>query len=132
VFTLSALLGWLGGGLFAGGFTYISPDRFGFAESVVFLTMALLGGARSPLGAAFGTALLILLPEWLRFLKVTCLAVYGGAVILIMVFMPDGIWGFLERSGSGYGHLQCCLSVRLRRCRPPRRWRGKTIRPSLK
>jgi branched-chain amino acid transport system permease protein len=43
-FTLCALLGGLGGGLFASGFTYISPDQFGFAESVVFLTMALLGG----------------------------------------------------------------------------------------
>jgi branched-chain amino acid transport system permease protein len=95
-FTLSALLGGLGGGLFAGGFTYISPDQFGFAESVVFLTMALLGGARAPLGAVLGTALLILLPEWLRFLKVTYLVVYGGAVILLMVFMPEGIWGFLE------------------------------------
>jgi branched-chain amino acid transport system permease protein len=50
-FTLCALLGGLGGGLFAGGFTYISPDQFSFAESVVFLTMALLGGVRSPLGA---------------------------------------------------------------------------------
>jgi branched-chain amino acid transport system permease protein len=88
-------VGWAAG-LFAGGFTYISPDQFGFAESVVFLTMALLGGARSAFGAALGTALLILLPEWLRFLKVTYLAVYGGAVILLMVFMPEGIWGFLE------------------------------------
>jgi branched-chain amino acid transport system permease protein len=96
-FTLCALFGGLGGGLFAGGFTYISPDQFGFAESVVFLTMALLGGVRSPFGAALGTALLILLPEWLRFLKTTYLAVYGGAVILLMVFMPEGIWGFLEK-----------------------------------
>ena len=94
-FTLSALLGALGGGLFAGGFTYISPDQFSFSESVVFLTMALLGGARTPLGTVLGTALLILLPEWLRFLKTIYLAVYGGAVILIMVFMPDGIWGYV-------------------------------------
>lgn len=94
-FTLSALLGGFGGGLFAGGFAYISPDQFGFAESVVFLTMALLGGSRSPFGAVLGTGLLILLPEWLRFLKVIYLAVYGAAVILIMVFMPDGIWGYL-------------------------------------
>jgi branched-chain amino acid transport system permease protein len=95
-FTLCALFGGLGGGLFAGGFTYISPDQFGFAESVVFLTMTLLGGARSPFGATLGTALLILLPEWLRFLKVTYLAVYGGAVILLMIFMPEGIWGFFD------------------------------------
>jgi branched-chain amino acid transport system permease protein len=94
-FVLSAMLGALGGGLFAGGFTYISPDQFSFNESVVFLTMALLGGARAPLGSVLGATLLILLPEWLRFLKTIYLAVYGGAVILIMVFMPDGIWGFV-------------------------------------
>ncbi|HTT13228.1 MAG TPA: branched-chain amino acid ABC transporter ATP-binding protein/permease [Burkholderiaceae bacterium] len=94
-FTLSAVLGGFGGGLFAGGFRYISPDQFSFAESVVFLTMALLGGVRSPFGTALGTALLILLPEWLRFLKVVYLAVYGAAVILIMVFMPEGVWGFV-------------------------------------
>jgi len=96
-FTVSALLGGLGGGLFAGGFTYISPDQFSFNESVVFLTMALLGGARSPFGTAIGTGLLILLPEWLRFLKLIYLAVYGAAVILIMVFMPEGIWGFVNK-----------------------------------
>jgi branched-chain amino acid transport system permease protein len=54
-----------------------------------------LGGARSPVGTALGTALLILLPEWLRFLKLVYLAVYGAAVILIMNFMPEGIWGFV-------------------------------------
>jgi branched-chain amino acid transport system permease protein len=94
-FALSSFLGGLGGGLFAGGFSYVSPDQFTFGESVVFLTMALLGGVRSPFGAILGTALLILLPEWLRFLKVVYLAVYGAAVILIMVFMPDGIWGYV-------------------------------------
>jgi branched-chain amino acid transport system permease protein len=93
-FILSSVLGGFGGGLFASGFSYISPDQFSFAESVVFLTMALLGGVRTPFGTALGTALLILLPEWLRFLKVIYLAVYGAAVILIMVFMPEGIWGF--------------------------------------
>jgi branched-chain amino acid transport system permease protein len=93
-FTLSAVLGGFGGALFAGGFTYVSPDQFSFAESVVFLTMVLLGGAAAPAGAVLGTGLLILLPEWLRFLKVIYLAVYGGAVILIMIFMPDGIWGY--------------------------------------
>jgi branched-chain amino acid transport system permease protein len=93
-FTLSAVLGGFGGALFAGGFAYVSPDQFSFAESVVFLTMVLLGGAAAPPGAVLGTGLLILLPEWLRFLKVIYLAVYGAAVILIMVFMPDGIWGY--------------------------------------
>ena len=98
-FALCALLGGIGGGLFAGGFSYVSPDQFSFAESIVFLTMALLGGVASPIGAAIGTGLLILIPEWLRFLKSVpglYLAIYGLFVILIVRFMPDGIWGFVQ------------------------------------
>ncbi len=99
-FAICALLGGLGGGLFAGGFSYVSPDQFSFAESIVFLTMALLGGVASPIGSVIGTGLLILIPEWLRFLKSIpglYLAIYGFSVILIMVFMPDGIWGFIAK-----------------------------------
>jgi len=97
-FAICALLGGLGGSLFAGGFSYVSPDQFSFAESIVFLTMVLLGGVASPIGAVIGTGLLILIPEWLRFLKSIpglYLAIYGLAVILIVLFMPDGIWGFV-------------------------------------
>jgi branched-chain amino acid transport system permease protein len=97
-FALCALLGGLAGGLFAGGFAYVSPDQFSFAESIVFLTMSLLGGVASPIGSAIGTGLLILIPEWLRFLKSVpglYLAIYGLFVILIIRFMPDGIWGFV-------------------------------------
>jgi branched-chain amino acid transport system permease protein len=97
-FGLSAVVGGIGGALFAGGFQYISPDQFSFNESIVLLTMALLGGVQSPFGALVGTGLLIVLPEWLRFLRQVYLAVYGAAVILIMVFLPDGLWGLmLER-----------------------------------
>ncbi len=98
-FALSAVLGGLAGGLFAGGFAYVSPDQFSFAESVVFLTMSLLGGVASPIGSAIGTGLLILIPEWLRFLKSVpglYLAIYGLSVILIIRYMPDGIWGFFN------------------------------------
>jgi len=65
----------------------------------VFLTMSLLGGVASPIGSAIGTGLLILIPEWLRFLKSIpglYLAIYGLSVILIIRYMPDGIWGFVN------------------------------------
>ena len=46
-----------GWGLFAGGFSYISPDQFAFADSIVLLTMALLGGALADwLGYRHGSA----------------------------------------------------------------------------
>ena len=60
--------------------------------------MSLLGGVASPIGSTIGTGLLILIPEWLRFLKSVpglYLAIYGLFVILIIRFMPDGIWGFV-------------------------------------
>src|ERR1700760_1721141 len=98
-FAISAALGGLAGGLFAGGFAYVSPDQFSFAESIQFLTMSLLGGVASPIGSVIGTGLLILIPEWLRFLKSVpglYLAIYGLFVILIVRFMPDGIWGFVS------------------------------------
>ncbi len=102
-FALCAVLGGLAGGLFAGGFAYVSPDQFSFAESIVFLTMSLLGGVASPIGSAIGTGLLILIPEWLRFLKSVpglYLAIYGLSVILIIRFMPDGIWGFVAAASG--------------------------------
>ena len=98
-FALSAVLGGIGGGFFAGGFAYVSPDQFSFAESIVFITMTLLGGVASPVGALIGTALLIVLPESLRFLKSVpglYLAIYGLSIILIIRYMPDGIWGFFQ------------------------------------
>ncbi len=94
-FGISAVMGGIGGALFAGGFQYISPDQFSFSESIVLLTMALLGGVQSPFGSLVGTMVLVILPEWLRFLQQIYLAVYGAAVILIMVFLPDGLWGLM-------------------------------------
>jgi branched-chain amino acid transport system permease protein len=108
-FTVCAALGGMGGGLYAGGFAYISPDNFNFQRAVEFLSMVLLGGAQSPFGGALGTTLLILLPEWLKempaslqFIKDVYLAIYGLAVILIMVFMPEGIWGLLRKSWNRF------------------------------
>jgi branched-chain amino acid transport system permease protein len=112
-FALSAILGAIGGGLFASGFSYVSPDQFSFAESIVFITMTLLGGVASPVGALIGTALLIALPESLRFMKSVpglYLAIYGLAIILIIRYMPDGIWGFVQE--------------RIRRLLPPPAFKG--------
>jgi branched-chain amino acid transport system permease protein len=108
-FTLCAALGGIGGGLYAGGFAYISPDNFNFLRAIEFLSMVLLGGVQSPFGGVLGTTLLILLPEWLKemppalqFIKDVYLAIYGLAVILIMVFMPEGIWGVLRNTWNRF------------------------------
>jgi len=108
-FALSALLGAVGGALYAGGFAYISPDNFNFARSIEFLTATLLGGAQSPFGGVIGTVLIVQMPEWLkalpeslRFFKDVYLAVYGLGVILIMVFLYEGIWGLIKNVRGKY------------------------------
>lgn len=95
-FAISAGMAGLGGAFYATGLQFISPSLFNFTRSVDFITMALIGGSQSPVGTVGGAFLLTFLPEWLRFLRTIYLAFYGLAIILFMVFMPQGIWGYLS------------------------------------
>lgn len=94
-FVISAALAGLGGVIYATGASYISPSTFTFEQSVIFLTMALVGGSGSAFGGVLGTILLTFLPNWLRFLQDIYVAVYGLLVILIILFMPQGLWGLV-------------------------------------
>jgi branched-chain amino acid transport system permease protein len=103
-FVISAALGGLGGALYAVGSMYISPDTFDFAQSVTLLTMVLLGGAQWVIGSVFGAMGLTLLPQVLRSIPGSVyLAIYGVVVILVMVFLPEGIWGLLARLARRLG-----------------------------
>jgi ABC-type branched-subunit amino acid transport system ATPase component/ABC-type branched-subunit amino acid transport system permease subunit len=101
-FTLSAAIAALGGAIYAAGFRYISPDGFGLDHSVELLAMVLVGGSDSVPGSILGAALLTFLPEWLRDLKNTYLVVYGAAIILVIVFMPEGLWGWARLLGRRF------------------------------
>ncbi len=97
-FAICSALGGLGGGLYAVGSMYISPDTFDFSQSVLFLTMVLLGGAQWVVGSIFGSIGLTILPQLLRSIPGSVyLAIYGLVVILVMVFLPEGIWGLVAR-----------------------------------
>jgi branched-chain amino acid transport system permease protein len=95
-FVLGAAIAGLGGGLFASASLYVSPGDFTFDQSVTFLAMTVVGGAGSAFGTAFGSFLLTFLPELLRFMSQVYLAVYGAIVLVVIIAMPNGIWGFVE------------------------------------
>ncbi len=101
-FTLSAVIGALGGAIYASGFLYISPDSFNFDHAVTFLAMVLVGGTDSVLGGILGASLLTFLPEWLRDLKKIYLVIYGCVIILVIVFMPEGLWGYAKLMGRRF------------------------------
>ncbi len=96
-FALSAVIAALAGAVYASGFRYISPDSFNLDHSVELLAMALAGGSQSVLGSVLGSALLALLPEWLRDYGGAYMVVYGAIIVLVVVFAPEGLAGLLRR-----------------------------------
>jgi len=92
-FTLSAVFAGIAGALYGPLNTVISPDVFSFDVSVIVLVSLLLGGSGVILGAVVGIILIILLPEWLRFLDQYYMMIYGGGIVLLMVFLPQGLMG---------------------------------------
>lgn len=120
-FALSAFYAGIGGGLYAFVLRFIEPELFNLFMSVMFLTMAVVGGLGSMMGPIAGAALLSLLDlqlrnilgvpylgEWLRQLSQSYftltgvsniqLIVFGLILILIMVFEPLGIFGIWIRA----------------------------------
>jgi branched-chain amino acid transport system permease protein len=90
-FGLGAAVAAVAGALFAHHYVYIEPANFGFERSIDFVLASILGGSTVAAGALVGAALLVLLPEWLRFLLDWRLAVFGGLLILILLVRQQGI-----------------------------------------
>jgi len=92
-FTLAAMYCGIAGSLFAFLTSYISATTFTFPQSALYLVMLMLGGYNTLAGPVVGTLLLMLLPEWFRFLQEYILLIYGLGVMVLMVVMPDGLIG---------------------------------------
>jgi len=91
IFTLSAVISSLAGSLYAHTMTFVSPASFGFNFSVELLTMVVIGGLGSVYGSFLGAALLTLLPEFLRAAHDYDIIIYGGLLMLMVMFMPGGL-----------------------------------------
>jgi branched-chain amino acid transport system ATP-binding protein/branched-chain amino acid transport system permease protein len=110
-FAISAMLCGIGGALEVHQSGVLSPDTFYFAASVTTLTMLVVGGARSVLGAVVGTLAVATINELLRNLEEGAhllgpisigetpgLAAIGLGLILLvtMVALPEGLTGGRE------------------------------------
>jgi branched-chain amino acid transport system permease protein len=90
-FTTSGFVAGLGGALFVHYSTYIDHEMVALPLAVASVTYPMLGGLGSVGGPIMGAAFLIFLTEGLRFLQEFRLIIYGGLIILTMVFRPRGI-----------------------------------------
>jgi branched-chain amino acid transport system permease protein len=71
---------------------FISPREYGFENAVDILTMTVLGGTSGLVGPILGGTILTLLPELLRFLHDFRSLVNGAVLVLVVLFLPKGIW----------------------------------------
>ncbi|EJN05919.1 branched-chain amino acid ABC transporter permease [Herbaspirillum sp. YR522] len=91
-FVIGAAIAGVAGGLNA-HFTFtIGPNNYGFENAVDILTMAVFGGTSNLIGPMIGSTILSLLPEVLRHFKEFRLAINGLILILVVLYLPKGIW----------------------------------------
>lgn len=83
----------LAGVLYAHYITFITPQDFGFVLSITVLCMIVLGGVGTLRGAVAGALLLGAVPELFRFLRDYRMLMYGGLLMLLMRFQPQGLLG---------------------------------------
>lgn len=112
-FGMGATFGGLGGGLFAAFQGFISPESFTLMDSIMILCMVVLGGMGHIRGVILGAILLTILPELLRYIgplqtallgytwidpSDLRLLLFGLALIIVMLFRPEGIWPSPQRA----------------------------------
>ena len=96
-FAIGAAYAGVAGVLFASLVNFIEPAPFGIPASIAMLLMVVVGGQGRFWGPLLGAVLVTLLPEWLRGLKDWYLVVFGLAVMVLMVYDPDGLLGLPDR-----------------------------------
>lgn len=99
-FAVSSALAASAGGLYAQYVTFIDPTSFTLMESVLVLSMVIIGGSGSLRGPLLGAIILVSLPEALRFIGLPPAAaanlrqiIYGALVVIMMLVRTQGLVG---------------------------------------
>lgn len=96
-FAIGSAAGGLAGAIMSPLVQFIEPNSFALVHSLKILLMVIVGGAGYFFGPMLGAAVVILLPEFLRFTEGYYLMIYAGLVIVLMVFSPGGLMEIGEK-----------------------------------
>ncbi|WP_454289350.1 branched-chain amino acid ABC transporter permease [Rhizobium arsenicireducens] len=102
-FVISAVYASVSGSLLALQNKFITPDVAGYMHSIELVTMAVLGGAGSVLGAILGAGILTLLPQVLTVFAEYEQVMLGLVMMLVMIFLREGLLPSLLRQFTGRG-----------------------------
>jgi ABC-type branched-subunit amino acid transport system ATPase component/branched-subunit amino acid ABC-type transport system permease component len=96
-FVVSAAMAGLGGAFYAVQKTVLTTDEFSADFSIFFLLIVVVGGSGRLWGPIVGTLAFFLVPELLGALQSWRVLVYGVALLVLMLFAPQGIVGQIEK-----------------------------------
>jgi branched-chain amino acid transport system permease protein len=96
-FAIGAVYAGIAGALFGSLVEFIEPAPFTVGASIMMYLMVVVGGAGYFFGPLLGSAVGVLLPEWLRFAQGWYLFVFGTAVVMLMLWLPDGLLSIPDR-----------------------------------
>ena len=96
-FAIGAVYAGVAGGLYASQVQFIDPALFTVGASIMMYLMVVVGGPGYLLGPVLGSAVGVVLPEWLRFAQAWYLFVFGAAVVVLMIWLPDGLLSIPDR-----------------------------------
>jgi branched-chain amino acid transport system permease protein len=97
MFVLSAVLGALAGSLFAHYVSFVSVDSFGVDRAINFLLLAVLGGAKTVIGAVLGALFITIMPRVLSQFGDIHAVLFACCLIAAVIFLPEGFGGALQR-----------------------------------
>jgi len=90
-FTLGNFLLGVAGAVSAHMVGFIAPNNYSFGESLVLVSILLLGGVGNAWGVALASAIVVVLPEKLQVLQEYRFLLYAAMVVLILIFRPVGL-----------------------------------------
>jgi branched-chain amino acid transport system permease protein len=96
-FAIGAAYAGIAGALFASLVQFIDPSPFNVEASIMMYLMVVVGGPGYFFGPMIGAAVGVILPEWLRFAQAWYLFVFGIAVVVLMIWLPDGLLSIPDR-----------------------------------
>ena len=100
-FAIGAVFAGIAGVLFASLVDFIEPAPFAVGASIMMYLMVVVGGAGYFWGPLLGALVGMVVPEWIRDVFPTManwyLPIFGTVVILMMVWLPDGLMSIPDR-----------------------------------
>jgi branched-chain amino acid transport system permease protein len=100
---ISAFFAGIAGSFFAHYISFIDPSIFGIGDLILIISMLIVGGLASVKGSLLGTAIILLIPEPLRFIGFPSALIgpmremlFALILLLILIYRPKGIFGKVD------------------------------------